>query len=88
MLLNEGTYGGKRILSAATVREMTNPQSARCEAAKTYGLGCVLTPGRWYVSVYCATTVDTIGDPESGFHRYVGNRRILNGAAYRICVNR
>lgn len=47
-----------------------------------------LTPGRWYVSVYCATTVDTINDPDSGFHRYIGNRSILNGAAYTINVSR
>lgn len=47
-----------------------------------------LTPGRWYVSVYCATTVDTINDPDSGFHRYVGNRSILNGAAYTISISR
>jgi CubicO group peptidase (beta-lactamase class C family)/glutamine amidotransferase-like uncharacterized protein len=44
----------------------------------------VLTPGRWYVSVYCATTVRTLNDTESGFHRYVGDRSILNGAAYKI----
>jgi CubicO group peptidase (beta-lactamase class C family) len=47
-----------------------------------------LTPGRWYVSVYCATAVDTIDDPDSGFHRVVGDRSILNGVAYTICVSR
>ncbi|MBN1855170.1 MAG: serine hydrolase [Pirellulales bacterium] len=47
-----------------------------------------LTPGRWYVSVYCATTVDTINDPDSGFHRYVGDRSVLNGAAYTICIRK
>ena len=47
-----------------------------------------LTPGRWYVSVYCATTVDTINDPDSGFHRFVGDRSVLNGTAYTICVSR
>ncbi len=45
------------------------------------------TPGRWYISVYCATTVETVNDPESGFHRYAGDRSILNGAAYSITVS-
>jgi CubicO group peptidase (beta-lactamase class C family) len=47
-----------------------------------------LTPGRWYVSVYCATSVDTIEDADAGFHRYVGNRSVLNGIAYTISVSR
>ncbi|HJN07999.1 MAG TPA: serine hydrolase [Pirellulaceae bacterium] len=47
-----------------------------------------LKPGRWYVSVYCATTVETINDPDSGFHRFVGDRSVLNGAAYAIRVSR
>jgi hypothetical protein len=47
-----------------------------------------LAPGRWYVSVYCATTVETINDPDSGFHRYIGNRDVLNGAAYTISLGR
>jgi glutamine amidotransferase PdxT len=34
-----------------------------------------LTPGQWYVSVYCATSVETINDPDSGFHRYIGDGR-------------
>ncbi len=46
-----------------------------------------LSPGRWYLSVYCATTVQTINDPDSGFYRYVGDRSILNGAAYTIRVD-
>ncbi|MDP6557238.1 MAG: serine hydrolase [Pirellulaceae bacterium] len=47
-----------------------------------------LKPGRWYVSVYCATTVETINDADSGFHRFVGDRSVLNGAAYAIRVSR
>jgi CubicO group peptidase (beta-lactamase class C family)/glutamine amidotransferase-like uncharacterized protein len=47
-----------------------------------------LAPGRWYASVYCATTVATINDLDAGFHRYVGNRNILNGAAYTIEITR
>ncbi len=47
-----------------------------------------LTPGRWYVSVYCATAVETMNDPDAGFHRYVGDRHILNGAPYTISVRR
>ncbi|MEZ6094340.1 MAG: serine hydrolase [Pirellulaceae bacterium] len=42
------------------------------------------SPGRWYVSVFCDTSVETIADPDSGFHRYIGDRSILNGAAYSI----
>lgn len=45
-----------------------------------------LTPGRWFLSVYCATTVDTINDPDSGFYRFVGDRSVLDGVAYTICV--
>ena len=47
-----------------------------------------LKTGRWYVSVYCATTVETVNDADSGFHRYVGDRSILNGAAYTISISR
>ncbi len=46
-----------------------------------------LTPGRWYVSVFCATTVATVNDLESGFHRYVGDRSVLNGVAYTITAS-
>lgn len=45
-----------------------------------------LPAGRWYVSVFCATTIDTINDSDSGFHRVVGDRDILNGIDYTICV--
>ena len=47
-----------------------------------------LPPGRWYVSVYCATAVDTIDDADAGFHRIIGDRDILNGTAYTITVSR
>ena len=46
MLLNRGVYDRKRILSEASVSEMTAPQSKRIAAAKTYGLGWVVSePG-------------------------------------------
>jgi CubicO group peptidase (beta-lactamase class C family) len=46
LLLNKGVYGGKRILSEASVREMTMPQSRHIKAAKAYGLGwMVAEPG-------------------------------------------
>lgn len=45
-----------------------------------------LTPGRWHVSVFCATSVKTMNDPDAGFHRYIGDRSILNGAAYTISI--
>lgn len=47
-----------------------------------------LAPGRWFVSVYCATSVTTIEDPDAGFFRYVGEREILNGAAYTLQISR
>ncbi|MCA9176144.1 MAG: serine hydrolase [Planctomycetales bacterium] len=45
-----------------------------------------LEPGRWHVSVHCATTVTTINDPDAGFHRHVGDRSVLNGVPYTISV--
>ena len=45
-----------------------------------------LKPGRWYIGVYCATGVETINDPESGFYRHIGDRSILNGVPYQIQV--
>ncbi len=47
-----------------------------------------LTPGRWYVSVFCATAVDAIEDADAGFYRHVGNRSILNGVPYTIEIRR
>ena len=43
-----------------------------------------LRPGRWYIGVYCATGVETINDPDSGFHRHIGDRSMLNGVPYQI----
>ncbi len=46
MLLNGGVYGDHRVLSEASVLEMTRPQDAHCPAAKQYGLGWVVAePG-------------------------------------------
>lgn len=46
ILLNQGVHDGKQILSEASVREMTSPQSKHIAAARTYGLGwVVLKPG-------------------------------------------
>ncbi|GAB5405751.1 MAG: hypothetical protein Aurels2KO_39820 [Aureliella sp.] len=45
-----------------------------------------LAAGRWYISVFCDTTVETINDSESGFHRYITNQHILNGTAYQITI--
>ncbi len=38
-LLNGGTYGGKRVLSKALVKQAVNPQSKYIKAAGGYGLG-------------------------------------------------
>jgi len=43
-----------------------------------------LKPGRWYVSVECATRVDAVEDLDSGFYRYTGRRHLLNGVPYSI----
>ncbi len=46
MLLNEGRYGNRQIMSKESVMEMTNPQDNHCEAAINYGLGwSVSEPG-------------------------------------------
>ena len=47
-------------------------------------LEVTLSPGTWYVGVHCATTVDSINDPQSGFYRYYARRDLLNGVAYTI----
>ena len=47
-------------------------------------LEVTLPPGTWYVGVHCATTVDSINDPQSGFYRYYAQRDLLNGVAYTI----
>lgn len=45
-----------------------------------------LTPGKWYLSVFCAESVRTIEDSVAGFYRTVGNRELLEGIAYSIEV--
>lgn len=47
-----------------------------------------LTPGRWYLSVFCASSVESINDPDAGFYRNVGDRRLLNGASYSVRISR
>lgn len=46
-----------------------------------------LAPGRWFVSVECATTVDAVLDETKSFFRYKGNTGVLNGVAYSIVLN-
>ena len=43
-----------------------------------------LTPGKWFVSVECTTTVKAKLDGCRGFFNYSGKTSVLNGAAYRI----
>ena len=43
MLLNGGTWNGKRILDAEVVQMATNPQGKHIGAAKNYGLGWVVS---------------------------------------------
>ena len=43
-----------------------------------------LTPGKWFVSVECTTTVKADLDGCRGFFNYSGKTSVLNGAAYRI----
>ena len=49
-------------------------------------LTTALTPGEWWVSVECATSVKSVMDANSGFYRYYGNTWILNGIPYSIRV--
>ena len=56
----------------------------------TLGVGTLLEipapkPGLYYISVYCATTVDTV-QTEKGT-QYVGRTDVLNGVPYEIGVN-
>ena len=44
MLLNGGTYGHRRILSAKMVRQATQPQTHRIAASQHYGLGWFVSP--------------------------------------------
>ena len=46
-----------------------------------------LSPGRWCVGVFCATTVNTMNDSDSGFYRCTGDRSVLNGIPYQITVH-
>ncbi len=45
-----------------------------------------LTPGRWYVSVECVTTVDAVLHETQSHFRYRGKREVLNGVAYAISI--
>ncbi|MEC7428006.1 MAG: hypothetical protein VYE28_00045, partial [Planctomycetota bacterium] len=72
------------ILSQEPIARRENGTHLNLKPGSTKQLTQKLSPGRWHASVYCATTVRTINDPEAGFHRYVGDRSILNGAAYQI----
>ena len=47
-----------------------------------------LTPGRWYASVECATTVDDVLDETQSFFTYKGHTDVLNGVAYSIAVHK
>jgi hypothetical protein len=46
-----------------------------------------LTPGRWFASVECATTVNDVLDETQSFFTYKGNTDVLNGVAYSIAVH-
>lgn len=72
------------ILSQEPIAQRENGTHLNLRPGSTKQLTQKLSPGRWHASVYCATTVQTINDPEAGFHRYVGDRSILNGAPYQI----
>ena len=47
-----------------------------------------LSPGLWYVSVFCAKRVRTIEDSLAGFYRTIGNRGLLQGLPYSIEIKR
>jgi len=43
-----------------------------------------LSPGIWYVSVFCEDSVRTIEDSLAGFYRTAGNRELLQGVPYSL----
>ena len=45
-----------------------------------------LSPGIWYVSVFCATRVPSIEDSVAGFYRTFGDRKLLQGVPYSLEV--
>lgn len=65
--------------SNATYRNVTTGAAKRLRET--------LTPGRWFVSVECETTVDAVLDETQSFFRYKGKTEVLNGVAYSIAVN-
>ncbi|MEC9095802.1 MAG: BPL-N domain-containing protein, partial [Planctomycetota bacterium] len=46
-----------------------------------------LSPGLWYLSVFCADRVRTIEDSVAGFYRTVGDRELLQGVPYTLEVS-
>ena len=45
-----------------------------------------LSPGTWYVSVECDTTVDAVLDETQEYFHYRGRTDVLNGASYEITM--
>lgn len=45
-----------------------------------------LSPGQWFVSVYCPETVEAREDNDAGFYRYYDNLKLLNGVSYSVRV--
>jgi len=57
MLLNDGMWEGKQILSSAAVAEMSKRQTPP-ELDKSYGLGCAVSPEGFGHSGAMATNMD------------------------------
>jgi D-alanyl-D-alanine carboxypeptidase (penicillin-binding protein 5/6) len=47
-----------------------------------------LTPGQWFVSVECESTVEAALDETGGSFTYSGNTAVLNGVSYSIAINK
>ncbi|MEE2813089.1 MAG: Type 1 glutamine amidotransferase-like domain-containing protein [Verrucomicrobiota bacterium] len=62
----------------------SNADHAATKPESTKAIKTKLTPGRWFVSIECTTTVKATLDGCRGFFNYIENTAVLNGAAYKI----
>lgn len=62
----------------------SNATYSNTSSGATKALRQTLTPGRWFASVQCATTVDAVLDETQSFYRYKGKTDVLSGVGYSI----
>jgi cyanophycinase len=64
----------------------SNATFASTDRGAKKGIQQTLTPGRWFASVECSTTVDDVLDATQSFFIYRGNTDVLNGVSYSISI--